>query len=53
MAKEIEAECPKCNEIFDFNTDDFPEVDTGPDISDMIQLRCPHCSQSFTFNTVD
>ena len=46
MAKEIEAECPKCYEIFDFNTDDFPEVGS-PDISDMVQLICPHCGQIF------
>ena len=48
MAKEIEAECPKCYEIFDFNTDDFPEADSDSGISDMIQLTCPHCGESFT-----
>ena len=48
MVKEIEAECPKCYKIFDFDTDDFSEVDGGPDIDDVVQLICPHCDYSFT-----
>jgi hypothetical protein len=48
MAKEIEAECPKCYDIFDFNMDGFSEVNSGPDMDDVVQLICPNCDHSFT-----